>query len=100
MAVAETLEEIKLIESKAAAAAEFARKNKIGFEEQNEWGKFRCEIEGKKGAWLDERFPKGVNKKFRRLEQSTSSMVDEGITKEESTAARLIHNEPDKMRVF
>jgi DNA modification methylase len=87
LAVAETFEEIKSLESKAAAAAEFARRNKIGLEIQNEWGKFRVEIEAKKGAWLDIQFP---SKKH-----SSSRMKDEGITFKESSSARLINKEPE-----
>lgn len=69
LAIAETFDEIKLIESKASAIAEFASKNKIGIREQNEWGKFRVEIEVKKGTWLDAKFPYGGNRKSRLPEQ-------------------------------
>ena len=48
LAVAETLEEVKLHESAAAAAAEFAKQNKEALDTQNEIGKFRIDIEGKK----------------------------------------------------
>lgn len=87
LAVAETFEEIKFLESKAAAAAEFAKRNKIGLEIQNEWGKFRVEIEAKKGAWLDIQFP---SKKH-----SSSHMKDEGVSFKESSSARLINKEPE-----
>jgi DNA modification methylase len=87
LAVAETFEELKFLESKAAAAAEFAKRNKIGLEIQNEWGKFRVEIEAKKGAWLDIQFP---SKKH-----SSSRMKDEGVSFKESSSARLINKEPE-----
>jgi len=61
LAVAETFEEIKVLESKAAATAEFARKTKIGKSQQDEWGVFRCAIESKKGEWLNEYHPPKVN---------------------------------------
>src|SRR3972149_5587285 len=93
LAVAETFQEIKLLESKTAALAEFARKNDVGFEEQNQWGEFRVDIEQKKGEWWDENFPYGVNKKFRSSPDTNSSLKDEGITPAESSNARLIAKE-------
>jgi len=87
LAIAETLEDIKNIESKAAAAAEFARKNKLGKQEQDEWGIFRTEIEMKKGAWLDEFFPSKIH--------SSRTLRDEGITFDESANARLIKTNPN-----
>lgn len=95
LAVIETLAEMKFIESKAAAAAEFARRNKLGLDEQNEWGKFRLEIEGKKGEWLDKNFPAGGDKKA-RLKGAT--LKSEGITKSESASARLVSNHPDLVK--
>lgn len=47
LAVAETLEQIKLLDTKAAAIAEIARKEKLGKEKQDEIGLFRLEIEQK-----------------------------------------------------
>lgn len=76
LAIVETFEEIKFIENKAAAVAEFARKNKIGKNEQDQWGIFRVEIDAKKGAWLDERFPYGGD---RKSSLSDSNLKKEGI---------------------
>jgi site-specific DNA-methyltransferase (adenine-specific) len=92
LAIAETFEEIKLIESKTAAVAEFGKKNKICKEEQDEWGIIRVEIETKKGAWLKDKYPKGGDRKS-KLPKGT--LIDEGITKKESSNARLINDEPD-----
>ena len=85
---------MKFIESKAAAA-EFARKNKIGLDEQNQWGRFRVEIEARKGQWLDEKFPKGKKKGEKRIKSRDTTLFDEGLTKDESANARLIYNEPE-----
>jgi N6-adenosine-specific RNA methylase IME4 len=93
LAIAETFEEIRLLESKAAAVAEFAKKDGIGLNEQNEWGKFRVEITDKKGAWLEKRFPTLHGKQIIGLNNTTLKTVD--ITKNESSNARLIHNKPD-----
>jgi len=94
LAIAETLEEIKFLESKAAAAAEFARRNKIGLDEQNQWGKFRIEIEAKKGEWLDKMFPHGATLK-KGSELPKSKLGKMPITPNESSNARLIHNKPE-----
>ena len=93
LAVAETYEELKLIETKASVLAELAKKNKVGLEEQNEWGKFRVEIEAKKGDWLDKKFPKGGEPKLR-----DTTLANEGITKEESVQARNILHNPNEVQ--
>ena len=95
LAIAETIEDIKHLETKASAIAEIARKEKVGKSAQDEVGAFRCDIEAKKGAWLDEFYPQGVNSKFRRLPNRTSSMADEGINKKESSSARLVNKEAE-----
>ena len=93
LAIAETFEEIKFIENKAAAVAEFARRDGTGLEEQNRWGMFRVEIDAKKGAWLDEKFPKGGDhgNQYEEAKLSVSTLPKEGITKAESQQARNIH---------
>ena len=95
LAVAETIDDIKHLDTKASAIAEIARKEKLSKSAQDELGAFRCDIEAKKGAWLDEYFPQGVNNKFRRLPNRTSSMADEGINKKESSNARLVNKEQE-----
>lgn len=99
LAVIETIEEIRMLETKAMAVAEFAKKSKMGIEEQNEWGKFRCEIEAKKGKWLDEFFPHGAkpgtnNKQV--LSSEITSLENIGITFDESADARLIAKTKEK----
>jgi len=92
LAIAETYEDIKIVESKAAAAAEFGRRNKIGLDEQQQWGKFRVEIEAKKGEWLEKMFPHGGGSKVRLAD---TTLLDEGISKEESSNARIVAQEKE-----
>ena len=99
LAIAETFEEIKFIESKAAAAAEFAKRNNIGKDVQDEWGIFRTEIWNKKGAWLKVNFPKSVRSKDRK--SSVAVVATDKImpvSEHESSDARLIHNEVELVK--
>lgn len=89
LAIAETIEEIKLLETKAAAVADFAKRNKLGKDEQDQWGIFRTEIEAKKGAWLDEFFPSRVKSKGRKLSGTQTEPDKMPATKRESAQARL-----------
>ena len=95
LAVIETFEELKILETKAMVIAELAKKDRKGKEEQDQWGIFRLKIECKKGKWLDERFPKGGDRKSNESKLSNTTLINEGITKEESSNARLINNEPE-----
>jgi N6-adenosine-specific RNA methylase IME4 len=96
LALAETLDEIKAIETRAAAAAEFARREKIGVEEQNKWGRFRIQIEQKKGQWLEALFPQGGDRKSSSNNSNLNpTMADEGIKPDESANARLLYRESD-----
>jgi len=94
LALAETFEEIKLHDSASAAAAEFARRNNLALEKQNEIGKFRVDVETKKGKWLDENFNRGGN----RGNQYIGGKVQQGnlgkmpVHKKESSRARKIKN--------
>lgn len=90
LAIAETWEDIKIVESKAAAAAEFARRNGIGLTEQNEWGKFRVEIEAKKGEWLEKMFPHGGGRNFKLGNVELEKMP---VAPDESANARLVAKE-------
>ena len=93
LALAETFEEIKLHDSAAAAAAEFARRNNLALEKQNEIGKFRVDVETKKGKWLDENFKRGgrgMNEYSAKVEQDDLSKMP--VSKDESSRARKIKN--------
>ena len=92
LAVAETIEEIKHLDTKASALAEIARKGKMSKSTQDEVGAFRCDIEAKKGAWLDEYFPQGGDRKSRLPDRT---LIEEGINKKESSNARLVNKEQE-----
>ena len=98
LAIAETFEEIKLIESKSDAAAEFAKKEGFGKEIQDNWGEFCVEIKRKKGAWLKENFPQGGTNQYNKKEGSKPQPSKMPVTKEESSQARLIDNEPELVK--
>lgn len=94
LALAETFEEIKLHDSASAAAAEFARRNNLALEKQNEIGKFRVDVETKKGKWLDENFKQGKHKgnqhTIGKVQQEDLSKMP--VSKNESSRARKLKN--------
>ena len=92
LAIAETIEEIKHLDTKASALAEIARKERVGKSTQDEVGAFRCDIEAKKGAWLDEYFPQGGD---RKSNSNLSSLKDHKIKFDESSNARLVNKEQE-----
>ena len=92
LAIAETIEDIKHLETKAYAIAEIARKEKVGKSAQDEVGAFRCDIEAKKGAWLDEYFPHGGD---RIASSNDSTLIDHGLDKHQSSNARLVSKEAE-----
>ena len=87
LAIVETIEEIKHLDTKASALAEIARKQKMSKSVQDEVGEFRVEIEKKKGIWLDEFYPSKAH--------SSSPMADEGIEFKESANARMVSKEAE-----
>tara|TARA_R100000654_G_scaffold1505_1_gene5408 strand:+ start:1639 stop:2637 length:999 start_codon:yes stop_codon:yes gene_type:complete len=95
LALAETFEEVKTHESAAAAAAEFAKRNKIALDKQNEIGKFRIDIERKKGAWLDENYPQGGKNKYTKMKFEQTKLHQMPIKSNESSNARLINREKE-----
>ena len=95
LALAETFEEVKTHESAAAAAAEFAKRNQFALDKQNEIGKFRIDIERKKGAWLDENYPQGGKNKYTKMKVKQSNLHKMPINKKESSNARLINREEE-----
>jgi len=99
LAVAETHEEISKIENATAAIAEFARRQKVSFDRQNDIGAFRIEIEEKKGQWLNEHFPHGSvpgeSGKLRVAHDATRKMP---ANEHESARARLIAEAPKEKK--
>ena len=57
LAIVETIEEIRMHEAGAEAYANLAKKEKRSIKAQNEIGRYRINVEEKKGEWLDKRFP-------------------------------------------
>lgn len=98
LAIAETMEELKSLETRAAAAAEFARRAKVAIDVQNEWGDYRIDIETKKGVWLEKHFPAKVNANDRPhlSDGEMRNMKSVGVGFQESVNARLILKEPDR----
>lgn len=103
LALSETFEEIKLHDSAAAAAAEFARREHLHLDKQNEIGRFRIEVEAKKGRWLEENYPHGatVEKPRNTNFKFTDGQLKMPATPKESTRARTIAESyeaaPEKM---
>jgi len=92
LALAETYEEIKIHSSAGSAAAEFARRQGVALKKQNDIGRFRLDVEEKMGGWLDEHFKQGGDRIAR---SDVSTLKDEGISKDESSNARLINREKE-----
>jgi len=94
LAVAETFEEIKLMDSASAAMAELARKEKVSLEKQNEIGLFRIEVMEKVAQWLEEKHPsnKASNQYVVGKIDQPSKMP---VSKEESSNSRLVAREPE-----
>lgn len=96
LAVAETFEELSFLGSASDAWAEFARKEKLSLDKQNEIGQYRIEVMEKLGSWLDEKFPHGAP------ENNTNALKNKGsvseplfsmpVSKHESSRARTIAN--------
>jgi len=96
--IAETIEDIKTLETKASVIAEIARKEKMGKSVQDEVGEYLCDVIAKKGAWLDEYFPQGGDgsNQYKKVETLPNRrLADEGINYKESSNARLMNNEPE-----
>ena len=93
LAVVESIEELNLIEAKAKALAEYARLEKLGKSERNEWGKFLVLIKQAKGKLFEEKFPTLHGKKI--IDSTRPNLKTENITPDESSNARLLFNEPE-----
>ena len=91
-------EEISLFESEVAAITEFAKKENINLNTQNEIGRFRVEIQAKKGEWLDVNFPSKVRAIYR---SSSTTEVDDRMpaTFKESAAARMLNGLAEEVKV-
>ena len=98
LALVETIDDIKHLESKGSAIAEFARVNKVGKAKQDEIGEYRVKVESKKGIMLEENYPQGGDRgnQYEKVARSDcSTLADEGISKDESSNARLVSKEAE-----
>ena len=92
LAVAETFDEIKLINGASSAMAELSKKARFSLEKQNELGLFRVEIMEKVGEWLEEHHPHGNNQYSGGTVIQPPKMP---VSKNESSQSRLVKNEPE-----
>jgi hypothetical protein len=95
LAIAQTIEEVKLLHSAAEAMAKFAKANKAATEAQNKIGRFIVKAAAKLGEVLDKNYPNGGDRKSEKvkisLEQFESDIIP--VSYNESSNSRLINNE-------
>ena len=60
VAIAETIDEIKMLSTKGEIMAEMARKLKIPIDGQNKLGRTRIELEKRKRELIEQMFPRGA----------------------------------------
>ena len=98
LAIAETLDEVKHLESKASAIAKFAKAENVSKSGQDEIGVFRVDIVIKKGIFFEEFFPRrgtGSNQYKKEQTSDNTRLADHGITYDESSNARLVNKEAE-----
>jgi len=95
LALAETYEEIKLIGDAANAYAELMRRQNVSEQKQQELGEFRIEIAKREGAWLDEFYSHGGDRKS-KIKVTNGNLDKMPATKKNSSIARTIANADDK----
>lgn len=99
LAIAETFKELKLIGDAGQQYAEFLKKQKIGKEGINNLGRFLIEVEERKGEWLNDKYPHGLNAKYRGVAQGETPNMP--VSPKESTKARTIANlEPEEKEII
>ena len=97
LAVAETFEEIKLLNNTTEAYLQFAKKQKISDAGINQIGEFLVKVVSKKGKWLDKYFPHGgQNKGMSNSELPKVKLAKMSAQPKESAQARLLAETPDK----
>lgn len=96
LAIAQTIEEVKLLHSAAEAMLKFAKANGAAKEAQNKIGRFLIKAADKLGEVLKQQFPQGGDRKSKeakiKVEQFDLDIMP--VNKNESSNARLIHNLP------
>jgi site-specific DNA-methyltransferase (adenine-specific) len=99
LAVAETFEEIKLLNNTTEAYLQFAKKQKISDDGINQIGEFLEKVISKKGKWLEKYFPHGGN----GSNQYGAKIPNENLSKmpatlKESAQARLLAETSEKVK--
>jgi DNA modification methylase len=98
VAVAETIEEIKMLSTKGELLAEMAKKLNITKKGQDDLGRTRVLLETRKRELIEKMFPvKGTgSNQYQKVENSQNvSLADFGITHNESSNAKIIKEKPD-----
>lgn len=98
LAIAETVEEVKLITDASMAYQELMRRQKVSYEKQNEIGIFITECMSKLGSILIKDFPNGGNRgnKFTRI--STGDSGKQPINHVFAHKARIIAGATDEVK--
>jgi N6-adenosine-specific RNA methylase IME4 len=96
LAIAETIEEIKLIGDAAAAYAELLRRQNVGYESQNKLGEFRVEVDAKKGEWLNKYYPHGGDEKHKISKLPNGKLRKMPVAPRESSDSRLLKAATDQ----
>ena len=93
IAVAESIEEIQLLRIKGDAMAEITKKLDIPLKGQNELGRTRIDLEKKFREIIEVKFPTGKQLGEKRLKSRILTLVDSGITKNQSSDAKILKEE-------
>ena len=98
VAIAETIDEIKMLSTKGEIMAEMAKKLKIPIDGQNKPGRTRIELEKRKRELIEQMFPRGAkpgtnNREIVKSQNGTLQNV--GITRKESSDAKIIKEEDE-----
>lgn len=92
---ARDIKQIVNIGSGLEAMRIWARQTKQSLETQNKIAEYRLRVERKKGGWLDDNIKVGTNQ-HRESSPSTTTLKDIGISKDESSKAKMINRLDDK----
>lgn len=94
VAIAETVEEILLLRIKGEVMAEMSKKLDIPLKGQNVLGRTRIDLERKLRELIEQKFPKkGTGSNQYQLKSKNLTLADEGITKNQSSDAKIIKEE-------
>jgi len=98
IAIAETIEEVKLLSTKGDIMAAMAKKLDIPLKGQNELGRTRVELVKKLREVIEVMFPRGGNKgnQYQKVPKSeNTTLANTNITRDQSSDAKLIKEESE-----